>query len=391
MNSTTLKSNEIDLLAIALALWAKRYILIVSTLSFVVAGILYARAQPIVYHGKVVINPLNEAELIGFNEWNQGISKAVSFDRGSVSPAMSNLNYSKVTSTRLFDKFLNHYQRGQALDSALRLHSKEIKNFKGDALELATSMASLRGKFMLETDESGEVSITMATTDRSESIQILSTVIGAISQVVKEDALRSIDSILATMSLARQMEIEKLSVELEAHKRLYELRKDHSLTLLREQASVARALNLEHPAGNNVLNQTSTGYGTLGNNLLSPFESAYFLQGYSAIEKQIANVEMREDEDMTLLNGQVEHLMLTHERLVRYDMNKILRLLISATPFHDPDFVIIQADLNGVGFVSQTNKAKLTGIISFVGFMLSVITVLVNYGLRQRDVEAGAA
>ena len=90
----------------------------------------------------------------------------------------------------------------------------------------------------------------MATTDRSESIQILSTVIGAISQVVKEDALRSIDSILATMSLARQMEIEKLSVELEAHKRLYELRKDHSLTLLREQASVARALNLEHPAGN---------------------------------------------------------------------------------------------------------------------------------------------
>ena len=277
------------------------------------------------------------------------------------------------------------------MNSALRLHSKEIKNFKGDALELATSMASLRGKFMLETDESGEVSITMATTDRSESIQILSTVIGAISQVVKEDALRSIDSILATMSLARQMEIEKLSVELEAHKRLYELRKDHSLTLLREQASVARALNLEHPAGNNVLNQTSTGYGTLGNNLLSPFESAYFLQGYSAIEKQIANVEMREDEDMILLNGQVEDLMLTHERLVRYDMDKILRLLISATPFHDPDFVIIQADLNGVGFVSQTNKAKLTGIISFVGFMLSVITVLVNYGLRQRDVEAGAA
>ena len=100
MNSTTLKSNEIDLLAIALALWAKRYILIVSTLSFVVAGILYARAQPIVYHGKVVINPLNEAELIGFNKWNQGISKAVLLDRGSVPGAMSNLNYSNLNNSK---------------------------------------------------------------------------------------------------------------------------------------------------------------------------------------------------------------------------------------------------------------------------------------------------
>ena len=81
-----------------------------------------------------------------------------------------------------------------------------------------------------------------------------------------------------------------------------------------------------------MLNQTSTGYGTLGNNLLSPFESAYFLQGYSAIEKQIANVEMREDEDM-IAERTSRRSNVTHERLVRYDMDKILRLLISATLF----------------------------------------------------------
>ena len=54
-------SDEIDLLAIARLLWTKRYILIGSTLGFVVAGILVAYAQTTIYKGEIVVNSLNES------------------------------------------------------------------------------------------------------------------------------------------------------------------------------------------------------------------------------------------------------------------------------------------------------------------------------------------
>ena len=67
MERISSKSDEIDLLTIALVLWAKRNILMASTLGFIVAGILFAFAQTTVYQGTIAIHPLTDAELAGFN------------------------------------------------------------------------------------------------------------------------------------------------------------------------------------------------------------------------------------------------------------------------------------------------------------------------------------
>ena len=311
MERISSKSDDIDLLTIALVLWAKRNTVIASTLGFVVAGILFAHAQTTIYQGKIVINPLTDAELAGFNEWNQGISGATSFDRLGVLTSNTSLHSSKVDSESLLKKFRAYFQRGEALNSALREHSKEIKNFKGDALELATLMAELRRNFMLEESEFGEVSITITSSDKSESLQILSTVVKSISQAVKQDSLQTINSILAAKELSRQLAIKKLSVDLEAYKRLYEFRKNRSLTLLREQASVTRTLGLENPVVSGDRNRTSTGVVNFERNKLDPFESSYFLQGYNAIEKQIANVKIRDEDDINLMTDNAEDLILT--------------------------------------------------------------------------------
>ena len=277
------------------------------------------------------------------------------------------------------------------MNSALREHSKEIKNFKGDALELAASMARLRRNFVLEEDEFGEIIITITTSDKFESLQILSTVVESISQAVKQDSLQTINSILAAKELSRQLEIERLSVDIEVNRSLYEFRKNRSLTLLREQASVARTLGLENPVVSGDRNRTSTGVVNFERNKLDPFESSYFLQGYNAIEKQIANVEIRDEDDVNLMTDNAEELVLAQERLARYNIVESLRPLIEDTPFHDPDFIIVQVDLTNLDFISQTNKVQLVGVVSAVGFLLSIISVLVGHALKQRDVETGAA
>lgn len=397
MERQSLNSDEIDLLAIAKLLWAKRYTLVASTLGFLIAGILFAQAQTTVYKGKVVVNSLTEAELVGFNAWNQGIVWATSIDPWASIDSLgiptknTALSSSKVTTKRLADNFRTYFQRGDALDSALRQHSREIKNFEGNAIQLAALITSLRRNFVLEENDLGEVTITITTSDKSESLQILSTTLAKISQAVKRDSLKSIYSILAATELSRKFELKRLSVEIEAYRRLYEFKKTQSLTLLREQASVARALGLENPLVSGEANRTSAGFINLEQNRLDPFESSYFLQGYNAIEKQIANFENRADDNLALMTANAENLILAKERLTNNDISKVLRPLIDATSFRDSEFRIVKINVDNLDFISQMNKARLAGMVSAIGFLLSIATVLVRYPLQKRDAETGAA
>ena len=170
MDRISSKINEMDLLTITLTLWGKRTVLAAATLAFVAAGILLAYARTPVYEGKIVINPLTEAELTGFDKWNQGVSRVASFDwRGTStldasfnsflvpSEPMASLKSAIATPESLGKKFRIYFQRGEALNSALRQHSKEIENFKGDELEIASLLAKLRRNFVLEEDKSGEL------------------------------------------------------------------------------------------------------------------------------------------------------------------------------------------------------------------------------------------
>ena len=94
---------------------------------------------------------------------------------------------------------------------------------------------------------------------------------------------------------------------------------------MREQASVARILKLERPALSLDFNSTSNGVG-FEENKLDLFESNYFLQGYSAIEKQIANIEIRDEDDFALTIPSAKNLILSRERLVHFNSAKILSL-----------------------------------------------------------------
>ena len=245
MEHMSSKANEIDLGTIAQVLWEKRKTLISSILGFIVLGTLLAFAQTTIYKGKLAINPLIEVELIDFENLNQALSGGISVDRFGASTSETLINYSKITSQSLIDKFRAYFKRGKELNSALLQHSEELKNFKGDALELSDSTARLRRNFALEENQLGEISIIITTSNPSESRKILSTAVQAISQAVKRDTLQSINSILAAKEISQRIELERLSVDSEVSERVYEFRKRRSLTLLREQASIARALNTE--------------------------------------------------------------------------------------------------------------------------------------------------
>ena len=267
--------DEIDLLDIALTLWRKRLILIGAVLASTVAGMLFASNQNVTYRGMLAIHPLNSFELRGFDLWNE----AVFAENTTVGPPNKDLYSMKVTSDLLLAEFQSSYLRGDALNAALNQHSEAVRAFEGDDEERQLLLNSLRANFKLEIQEDGTVAISFHTTDRAESVKILSSTMALISENVKTEMLQSFHSRLEAIDLARQINLERISIEIETYAQLYAARKNRTLTIMREQAAIARRLGLENPVNALPNEPQSTGIINFVKPDLDPFGSRYFLQG----------------------------------------------------------------------------------------------------------------
>ena len=76
MGNVSPPKDELDLLDLAFVLWKRRFVLIAATVAFLGAGVLFVLTQSPVYRGELVIHPLNESDLTGFNTWNQAVTSA---------------------------------------------------------------------------------------------------------------------------------------------------------------------------------------------------------------------------------------------------------------------------------------------------------------------------
>ena len=208
-------SGEIDLLDLLLTLWKKRITLTLSAVVSAGVGVLLALADTPNYKGEVQVHHLNEIEMAGFDAWNQGVriatQSALPVTTQSALPVTTqsalpvtmetllqndtNIDLSSITSKSLADNFNASYQRGDALVVALRKHSTAVQNFNGGEEELNLMLSGMVNSFALKKDsETGKVSIVFTTSNRAESLKILSTTLDMISNKSKASILRSIQS-----------------------------------------------------------------------------------------------------------------------------------------------------------------------------------------------------
>ena len=67
MKSVSSSTHELDLLDISLVLWKRRLVLVLSTLAFLVCGIVAASLQAPLFRGEVRVYPQDNYNLAGFN------------------------------------------------------------------------------------------------------------------------------------------------------------------------------------------------------------------------------------------------------------------------------------------------------------------------------------
>ena len=93
---------------------------------------------------------------------------------------------------------------------------------------------------------------------------------------------------------------------------------------------------------------------------------------------------------MSLITDNAKNIIRAREK-IGVSFVETIRPLIDESPFNDPDFGIVEIDLANVSFISQNNRALVVGLVSLVGGLLSIVTVLVGHAIQQRDVKTAAA
>ena len=384
-------SDEIDLLDLLLVLWKRRIILGLSTLAFSCLGVLLALAHTPTYKGQVQVHQLNDVEMAGFDAWNQGVKIATRSALPDnmetlIWPSDINSGLSSITSKSLADTFNASYQRGDALVAALRKHSTAVQNFNGDEEELDLMLSEMANDFALNEDsKSRKVSIVFTTSDKAESSKTLSSTLDMISSNSKADILRSIQSKLEAAKLSRKLELDRITTEFEGYSQIYEARKKRSLTLLREQANVARELGIENPAYSMSGSSRQARIYETPEVGLDTFESHYFMQGYRAIEKQIANIEQRKDNQNSTLVAGIDQLLLNRTLVEKNNVLEMMTPLMAQLPLQNQDFSLVQVDLGKTKFESDGNRRLIAIFVTLIGLLITVVLILANAAIKKRS------
>ena len=386
-------SDEIDLLELLLILWKRRIMLGLSTLAFFSLGVLLALAHTPTYKGQVQVHQLNEIEMAGFDAWNQGVRIAtrstLPMTMGTlVGPSDTNIDLSSITSKSLADTFNASYQRGDALVAALRKHSTAVQSFNGDEEELDLMLSEMANDFALNEDsKSRKVSIVFTTSDKAESSKILSSTLDMISSNSKADVLRSIQSKLEAARLSRELELDRITTEFEGYSQIYQARKKRSLTLLREQADIARELGIENPTYSMSDSSRKAQIYDIPEVGLDTFESHYFLQGYRAIEKQIANIEQRNDNQNSTLFAEIDQLVLNRTLVEKNNVLEMMTPLMAKLPLHNQDFSLVRVDLGKTKFESDGSRRLIAIFVTLVGLLITVVLILANAAVKRRRAD----
>lgn len=247
-------------------------------------------------------------------------------------------------------------------------------------------LSGLANDFALKEDaKSGKVNIVFTTSDKAESSKILSSTLDLISSNSKAEILRSIQSKLEATGLSRELELDRITTEFEAYSRLYGARKARSLTLLREQANIARELGIENPAYAMPPSSRQAQSREIPDLSLDTFESHYFMQGYRAIEKQISNIEQRNDSQSSNLVVGIDQLVLNRTLVEKRNILEMMTPLMEKLPLHDQDFSLVRVDLGRTKFESDGSRRLIAIFTTLIGVLITAFSILTSDAVKRRS------
>ena len=361
--------DEIDLVQLFQTLWDSKWKIIGIVIFSVLSVLGYQFVQPQTnFVAKTEIKPIaSDAE-----RYRQ--SNSLGFFE--VTPNMLlNLYIEKIDERTLFEDAIRKYQ-------LLDIEKFEDKEAYEEAVIALASTIQILPPINVNSTDRGEVrrfwTIQFEHIDKEKWIQILSSVDSFANQAVKSNLQQLFKTSLYIGKQKSKFELEDIQTQIENALVDYEKKASNRLAFLREQASVARKLEV---AKNTIEAQTFSAQNGMVASVKT--DNPFYLRGYEAIEKEIELIETRED-----IKAFIPGLLELEQKKRSFEQDKIFERadsLFATTPIMNTDeFSATSVTIGATEFESQHKRIMMLVMAVVVGGIVGAIYVLISDAISKR-------
>lgn len=373
-------SDEIDLLELLEILWqAKWGVGAISALAGLGAWI-FLTITPSNYIGELQISALDNSQIAAYATLNDtpGISRPIYSGEAIIGQE------GVILSENLFQAVLDEIARGRVFKDAHEKVDPAFLEFIGSDRDFKEALNKKAKSYEYTADNktgrSGKISF--ETSDRQNAEHILKTAFARLTEKIRRDNLAAVGGLQKSIETSLAFSIEEVETAIGNAEKKYLTEMNSHLAILREQAAIARELNIVTPGRSEINYQVSLGDSQEN-------WPPLYLRGFKALEKEIELIENRGTGEKLIpfIEGYLEMaeqltLLKSDKRLERIATGVAVSPLANADSFQPANI-----NFESIVYEPTIDKKLIVILITFLAAIFASLSVLLRHSIIQRHQE----
>ena len=389
-----IKGDEIDLIEVIVNIWNNKLKIATITAIFIIisAGLYFATKPPLI--AKTQILPITIFENNLYSPYNSLLAPQAQSDNEKI---LTQQRLNNIDKGYLLNLFLEELQTKALIQEAIKNYqlinrkkfNDEVEYFE-EVEKYALSLDLLR-PVNVDGSKRGETRlnwiIEFEINDKDKYEKVLSYVESEINKNVKKYLIESFNTTLSNLKLLDQFKVEDLELKIKNVKNDYDIETINQLAFLREQALIARKMNI---ASNiDIINSTlevqefTNSSSVIYNSIEST--NPYYLRGFDIIEKEIELIETRTNKDKDAFTKNLLELeKQKRDLLTDKSLGRIEELFYTTPIVNGNNFKAASIIYKDTKYEASFSLIKIVLFAGIFGIIFGMFYVLISNAIQQR-------
>ena len=369
--------DEIDLFEFFETLWDGKWKIILTTFVAAIIGVVFSVVKPNSFEVSTPFQSGKPSVFITYTSLNDLLKSnqfSFSVDENSI--------------FKMFIAEFNDYEEMVDAVSTSEFVQKSIKDLDDDDKQRA--LIDFAKAFELKAPSMNEESWTLLFEwhDALEGAKLFNDAIRQTLSNTKNISVSNVNELAEAIDIRNTRNLEQLRNKLSLIEKNQIGRNKKRIQYLREQSAIAKELGIEtNRLDANALSQSSQNAISLS---VNSNDVPYYLRGYKAIEKEVALIESRSDEDNLLIS---DGYIKTKEEIISLETDLSSSQLRNAAEVIANDIPNdwVRFDLSIADVKSQKKSMLYVALSIVLGGMVGAMYVLISNAVRKRKESSAKA
>ena len=359
--------DEIDLADLVRSLWRGKWLVVGIAIATLMSAIAYLMLVPKTYTGSFEISTLPTAQADVYSEFNT--YKFMAADKQRFLSLFTD-DIKPLSEIRKLIKSSSYLEKkADETDQEFESRVAIVANYDFSLVPPTPNVA-----------KNPQPNWVMNITTQAPALatQIITDALVISNDNVNKYLVSNFDQLAQAYARNNRLAIEDLDLSKHRAHAIYDLKTEAKVNFLREQAKIARVINLRN---GELLSQSYVNGSTVVN--ASSQEEPVYLRGYLAIEQEIELIESRQSPSSFV--SQTPAIEEARLKLLQDTTLTRAKQLFANTPIGTERFTAAIYDINALGYKSKTKTLLVLILAGLLGGMLGVLVLLMRNILIKED------